>query len=533
MKKVKLLSIAVLFMVLQGCTGGSKPKPKPLNHANQITNKVGIGLEKGEVQKLPVSPKGLYYYGQVLIEPQLTQHALQGPEAQTFLSHVVNLLGEKRKNFGLSVTPIINKQRLLPIVLFNYAYDSKSKTWVTSFNEEPRTRMTLLKADTELAFEFNYISIDNTQFEQIKKLTKDIYGGSIILAGTPIPYLDMLSTNISNIMSHSVNSSTTLYFRPISDRKKSVQYTIKTKSNDTLAKVNFSLLLRDSVVSGATVDSQLNQIPQGNTFSNPLNAIYTDRSNSFTLYDQLQKDESIANFSQINEASQFRNKCRDVINRLETYGLNIFDRYNAFSQILEHTNFLRKEALFNSGCLSASKLNLLTQMGIVLKAPKAPHQHIEISDRHLKNLGSYMLNPVANRGFKADLEKLFAETLIIQSDELIDFVNFRSEEGEAIMSPERFLKRLGEIGVARFGNYNENRKEYARFYFRPLASETIYRIKLNREKQWGRVRTILIEPVSNDNIALSKQRELRKVAENSVLGYENDIMRKTTLALND
>jgi hypothetical protein len=531
MKKVNLLFAGLLFTVLQGCMDSSTAKP-PYNE-NEITQKVGIGLEKGEIQKLPVSPRGLYYYGQIVIEPKLTQHALKGPEAQTFLSHVGGLLGEKRKNFGLSVTPIIDNQRLLPIVLFNYAYDSTKKEWSTSFNEEPRTRMTLLKADTELAFEFNYISIDNTQFEAIKKLTKDIYGGSVILAGTPIPYLDLLSEKITNIMSHSTSSSTTLYFRPVSDRKKSVQYTVKTKANNTLAKVNFRLLLRDSVVSGATVDSQLNQIPQGHTFSNPLNEVYTNRTNAFTLYDQLQKDESIANFSQINEPSQFRNKCRDIINRLETYGLNIFDRYNAFSQILEHTNFLRKEALFNSGCLSPSKLNLLTQMGIPLKGPKTPYQHIEISDTHLKNLGSYMLNPIANRGFKADLEKLFAETLIIQSDELIDFVKFRSEEGEAIMSPEAFLKHLGKIGIARFGNYNENRKEYARFYFRPLRTETIYRIKLNREKQWGRIRTVQIQPVSNDNIALSKQRELRRVADNTVLGYENDIMRNITLALNN
>jgi len=523
--------MAMLFLSLQGCK--DNPKPKPPEMTNTLTKQVGIGLHKSEVKRLSVSPRGLYYYGQVVIEPQLTQHALKGPEAQTFLSHVAGILGERRKNFGLSVTPIINNQRLLPIVLFNYAYDSSQKTWVTSFNEEPRTRMILLKSDTELAFEFNYVSIDNREFEQVKNLTKDIYGGSLVLAGTPIPYLDLLSEKITNIMSHSVNSSTTLYFRPVSDRKKSVEYTIKTKSNETLAKVNFSLLLRDSVVSGTTVLSEFNQIPQGNTFSNPLNEVYTDRTNSFTLYDQLQKDESIANFSQINEPSQFRNKCRDVMNRLETYGLNIFDRYNAFVQILEHTNFLRKEALFNSGCLSPSKLRLLTQMGIVLKAPKTPYQHIEITDTHLKNLGSYMLNPIANRGFKSSLEKLFTETLIIQNNELIDFVNFRSEEGEAIMSPDEFLQRLAEVGVARFGNYNENRKESARFYFRPLRSETIYSIKLNREKPWGRVRSILIEPISNDNIALSKQRELRKVAEGTVLGYENDIMRNTALALND
>jgi len=65
---------------------------------------------------------------------------------------------------------------------------------------------------------------------------------------------------------------------------------------------------------------------------------------------------------------------------------------------------------------------------------------------------------------------------------------------------------------------------------------TIYRIKLNREKSWGTIRTVLIEPWLDDDIPKSKQRELRKVADSTVLEYKTDILQKetlTTIALND
>lgn len=541
MLKIKFVLGSILILVLQGCPDPKPPIPTPIPtpiktevNTTTPTIEVGIGLTRGAIEKYSIAPKGSYYYGQVVIEPQLTMEALKGPEAQTFFDHVFNVFSEKKKNFGLSVTPIVDGQRLLPIVLFNYAYDSASKTWVTYLNEEPKTRMTLLKADTSLSFEFNYIAIDGIQFNELKDLTKNIYGSSIVLSGTPIPYIDMITKQVSNLLSSSVSSSTVLHFRPVSDAKKSVNYTIKTEENKILATVKFSLLLRDSVISGAVVNSELNKIPKVDSFTNPLNAVYTSHDNSFTLYDQLQRDESIATFSQINIPSYFRDKCGDITNRLETYGLNRFDRYNAFYQILEGTDFFQKYNLFNSGCLSKNRLNLLTEMGIGFTPPASPIlPPVEISDESITKLGSYMLNPIANVGFKSDLLKMFADTLIVQSDELMNFESFRSEDGEAVLSAKEFMKALGEIGVARFGIYNRQRKEFARFFFRPLNSETLYRIKLNREKKWGRIRTVLIEAFIDDEIpSTSKQRKnLRVAADITVLGYESDVMREDNKAV--
>jgi hypothetical protein len=487
---------------------------------------VGIGLAKGAIERYNIQPRGYYYYGQVLIEPKLTMHALSGPEAQTFLSHVSRLFQEKRKNFGLSVTPIIDGHRFPDIVLFTYAYDSSTQTWTTTFNEEPRTAMTLLKADTTLSFELKYTSIDGRTFNQIKELTKSIYGGTMLLSGTSLPVIDLIADKVSGILSHAQSSSTTLYFSPILDHKKSVNYHISTNDGKELATVKFSLLLRDSVITGAVVDSQINTIPQVDNLTNPLNLVQTHINDTLTLNDRLQREASIATFFQIQDPSQFRNKCREILDKLETYGLNMFDRYNAFSQILEGTDFLQNRKLYESGCLTQSKLNILRKMGIPFNPPPSPIQpRVEIGDELLKNFGRYMLNPIANVGFKSDLLKLFSDTVIVNGTELMDF-NSLNEENEAAMSPKDFMSQLGKIGVARYGGYSHQRKDFRYFLFRPLNSETIYRIKLSRAKSWGRIRNVNIEPWADEKIAKTKQKELRRAAESTVLGYKEDILRK-------
>jgi len=548
MLKVKSLLMGSLVLLLQSGCMGTTPKPTQNNTSTTApkvcTNEqgiiincntppevdpalVGIGLSKGTVERYSVEPKGFYYYGQVLIEPKLTRHALSGPEAQTFLSHVERLFQEKRKNFGLTVTPIIDGHRLPDIVLFTYEYDSSTQTWRTTFNEEPRTAMTLLKADTTLSFELRYTSIDGRTFNQIKELTKSVYGGTMLLSGTAIPVIDLIADKVSNMLSHTQNSTTTLYFAPILDHKKSVNYHISTNDGKQLAEVKFSLLLRDSVVTGTVVESEINTIPKVDSYTNPLNLVQTHINETLTLNDKLQREESIATLFQITEPLQFRNKCRSILNRLETYGLNMFDRYNAFSQVLEGTNFLTDRKLYYSGCLSKSKLKIMHEMGISLPAPPKPQPvRVSIDDDVLKNFGRYMLNPVANVGFKSDLLKLFSDTVMVNGNELSAFNDLYNEDDEVGLTAKDFMKRLGDIGVARYGGYSHQRKDFRYFLFRPLNSETIYRIKLKREKSWGRIRSVVIQPWSNENISAKKQHELRRAAASTVLGFESDILRK-------
>lgn len=541
---IRLVLFSSLVLILQtGCVGSfGGTEKEPISENNTVTEteptvekiKVGIGVERGVITSYPSEIQGLYYYGQVLISPQLTSESLKGPEAQTFLDHVSSLLGSQKKNFGLSAKPIIDGQVQPDIVLFNYSYDSDTKSWVTYLNEESRTRMVLLKSTTTLSFELKYTSVDGKTFNKIKELSKKINSVPVLISGTSIPYLDVLADSISNLLSSSISSTTVLSFNPVGNEKKSVEYIIKSGEHKELAKVNFSLILRDSVVSGKVVSSKLNDIPTVSSFTNPLNFVYTNFDSKFTLNDQLKKDESIQTISQIDNPTQFRTKCQNIINRLETYGLNIFDRYNSLFQILENTDYLKQEKLFNSGCLPASKLRLLKYMGITLSAPSSPRQNITISDINLENFGRYMLNPIANIGYKSDLLKLFSETLIIQRNELMDLKTLSLEEDELHMTPNEFMEMIGKVGVARFGLFNSQRKEYASFFFRPLKKSIIYRIKLNRERSGGKIRTVLIEPWNDDEISLRKQRELRASADSAVLGYEKDIMRlssKSTVLL--
>ncbi len=533
MFNIKFMLWSILFLIWQsGCTDHPKPEvpTKPSTEVN--SSMVGIGLEKGKIELYNSSPKGQYYYGQVRISPTLTVHALKGPESQTFLSHVKNVFREKKENFGLSVTPIIDGHRLPDIVLFVYNYNSQTKQWSTYLNEEPSTGMILLKANTELSFELKYISIDRSTFKQIEYMTKSIYGEPFLFVNTYFDYIGLISDNISRMLDSSVSTSTVLYFRPVSSRQKSVEYKIKTKTNQLLAKVKFTLIFRDSVVSGNIISDNLNSIPKIDRFSgNPLNAVKI--SPNMRLYDLLQKDVNIATFAQIDEPSIFKNKCSSILNQLEKYGLNISDQYNSFVQLLDETNFFQKEKLYYSGCLSSRKMALLDKMGVKLTPPKSPSIHIDISDEKLKKLGSYMLNPIANKGFKSDLLKMFAETVIVQGADLINVESFNIEDGESVFSPKEFMQKLGEIGVARFGKYNVNRAEYARFFFRPLNSSTIYRIKLDREKKWGRIRTVSIDPWEDKYLSKVELDKLRTPADKTVLGFENDILAKEKVAISN
>jgi hypothetical protein len=531
MSKIKMIIVGILLLLLQnGCKDPKPPKPpKPSTEISGQTNlnHVGIGLTKGEIERYPVSPRGSYYYGQVIIEPKLTMHALSGPEAQTFFSHVANLFQEKRKNFGLSVTPIIDGHRLPPIVLFTYSYDSEAQQWITTFNEEPRTAMTLIKANTELSFELSYTSIDRDTFNRIKEATRSIYGGDILLSAINLPVIDLIGDNVGHMMSHSIKSSTTLYFVPSATRKKSVKYIVKTKDGKQLAEVKFSLILRDSVVSGTVVDSNsINSTPKVSSDINPLTQVYTHINEDLTLNDRLNREESISTFSQIQDPRLFRENCINIQDRLSTYGLNILDSYSAFSKILERTNFLTDRRLYYSGCLTANKLARMQEMGINMPPPPDPQPiHVDIQDEMLGNFGRYMLNPKANVGFKSDLLKLFSDTVIVPKNDLMDFSGLYTEEDEAVMTPEAFMQHLGEIGVARYGSYSHQKKDFRYFLFRPLNSTSIYRIMFRRERGWGRIRTVIIQPWADENIAPIIQNRLRTPAENSVLGYENDVYR--------
>ncbi len=532
MFNVKFMVWSMLFLIWQsGCSIDPKPQvPKPPTEVN--SSMVGIGLEKGKVELYNSSPKGQYYYGQVRITPTLTIHALKGPESQTFLSHVKNLFREKKENFGLSVTPIMDGHRLPDIVLFVYNYDSQTKQWSTYLNEEPTTGMILLNPDTELSFELKYISIDRTTFQQIENITKSIYGESFLFVNTYFDYIGLLSDNISRMLNSSISSSTVLYFRPVSNKKKSVEYNIKTKSNQLLAKVKFSLIFRDSVVSGNIVSDNLDAIPKIDTFSgNPLNAVKISPNNNLRLYDLLQKDVNIATFAQIDDPSTFKTKCSNILNQLETYGLNISDQYNSFIHLLEETNFFQKDKLYHSSCLSHRDMALLNKMGVELTPPKSPSIHIDIPDKKLEKLGSYMLNPIANKGFQSDLLKMFTETVIVRGAELISVENLNIEDGESVFTPKEFMQHLGAIGVARFGKYNVNRAEYARFYFRPLNSSTIYRIKLDREKKWGRIRTVTIDPWEDKYLSKVELDKLRTPADKEVLNFESDVLAKEEVAI--
>jgi hypothetical protein len=494
-----------------------------------VSKPVGIGISKlAEIEHFKKNPLGYYYYGQLLIETELSSHAFVGFESKTLLAHVAELFHEHRKNFGLSVTPIINGITLPDIILFTYSYDSRTQTWRTTLNENPRTGMVLLTPATELKFKFKYISIDTRDFSKITDITSLFNSGSWILSKASEPMIKMIGGRIGDILSNALSSTVTNSFVPVSDGIQSVSYQIKTKDATALANVKFSVLLSSSVVSGQIDIENINSIPNADKFTNPLSVIRTDITSSYTLYDDLNKAVSLNRFFHIKEADFFRDSCRNILNELDSYGLNQFDKLNAFSQLLDGTDFVRNPKLYTSGCLLNHEFQRLKEMGIPLIAMEKPDEEkVIIDSKTLDLLVGYMKSPLANRGHKHKILTIFSPTIVsvlAQNTNLNGLEDLSSEEYPTAVTAQNILERFEKIGIARACCYRFPKKRHSSFLFRALNGETIYRLTLSRQKEDGHINMMSIEPREESKISSYNLKRLREVAEQNIEHSENDFL---------
>jgi hypothetical protein len=536
MLKIKQVAWSVVCLVLlQGCNpivvkpDIVKPVTDTVEENSTISIPLGIGISQiGEPIYYAQHPNGYYYYGQLLIEPSLAKIAVSGPASKTLLSHVAELFHEHKENFGLSVTPIVDGMTLPEIILFTYSYDSRTKSWTTTLNQNPKTGMVLLSPSTSLSFKFRYISVDSRDLKSITSLTNIFTGGQWILSASARPMIDRVIGTVNNILSNSISSSVTHTFVPVQDAVKSLTYQINTKSSEVLAKVKFSVLLSSSIVDGHLVDNDnINTIPTADNFMNPLKTIRVDLNSAFTLYDALDKQEALTHFSQIKEPSLFRDKCRSILNTLEGYGLNQFDRLNAFSQILNLTDFSRKPNLYTSGCLTPSEFKRLEVMKIPIPAPPPPvTHHITLNEKKLNILVGYMKSPKANIGHKKELMKLFSSTILVTAKEnsLNGLEELSYEEYPISWTPKQLLAKLAQIGVARATGYNFPNQQNASLLFRPLNSLETYRLTLSRMKSGDYVHILNIERWSDERLSRYHKKRLKMPALADVEGYKKDIL---------
>jgi hypothetical protein len=529
MLKVKGVILGLSLLVFSACNPKPKPPIEPEVNTGVVSKPVGIGISKLlNVKKFKEHPLGYYYYGQLLIEPELSMNAVKGPESKELLAHVAELFHDHRTNFGLSVTPIVDGITLPDVILFTYSYDSSSQSWTSTLNENPRTGMVLLTPSTELKFKFKYISIDDRDFSKITDITSLFNGGSWILSKASKPMIDMISGRIGDILSSSISTTVSNSFVPVSDGIKSVSYQVQTKDAKALATVKFSVLLSSSVVSGNSVDANINRIPKADKFMNPLNAIKTDITSSFTLYDDLNRVVALNRFNQIKNPSNFRQMCRTVLNQLETYGLNQFDRLNAFSQILDGTDFARKPELYTSGCLLNYEFQRLKEMGIPLNPIDVPsYNKVVITSKTLDMFAGYMKSPIGNKGHKSQLLSVFTPNVVsisAQNTDLNGFEEIRFEEYPTVTTAKNILERFAKIGVARVCCYRFPSIYHSSFLFRALNGKRIYRLTLSRQKKNAPVNSVQIEPWADSKISPDNLKILRTVAENIVERSEKDFL---------
>ena len=534
MLKGKIVVLGLVLFVLSACVK-DKPKPslapvEPVKVPAVVIKKpVGIGISKlSKVEHFKENPLGYYYYGQLLIEPELSMNAVKGEASKSLLEHVAELFHDHRKNFGLSVTPVVDGITLPDVILFTYAYDSTTQSWTTTLNENPRTGMVLLTPSTELQFKFKYISINKRDFSKIKNITNLFNGGSWILSKASQPMINMIGGRIGDILSNSVATSVTNAFVPVRDGVKSVDYEIQTKDAKVLAKVKFSVKLSSSVVSGQVDVNHMNAIPKADKFTNPLNVMRTNITSGYSLYDDLNRAIPLNRFSQLKDARDFRDMCRNVLNALDTYGLNQFDKLNAFSQILDTTDFTRNPKLYTSGCLLNHEKHRLKEMGIPLELEVvSTPAHVIVDAETLNMLAGYMKSPKANIGHRGKLLTIFSPTIVsleAPNTELNGFESLREEEYPTDVTAQNILERFEQIGMARACCYRFPKKRHSSFLFRALTGETIYRLKLSRETAHGHISSLTIQPWAEEKITPYNLKRLRAVAESNIEGSKRDIL---------
>ena len=550
MSKMKFLVGGILFILVQGCM--EQPIPVEAGASSSTTTipeidtlpsiEVGIGIDKVEKVQHYSSPLNAnYYYGQLLIEPNIASNVFSKTASKTFLDYISELFHDHKKSFALSVTPMVDGLQLPDIVLIAYTYDSQSKSWKTLFNENRRTGRILLKPTTELNFRFNFVSMEQRNFDKIINLTSFFKSGAWLLTPAVRPIFSTVTQELNHLMSHSVTSSVSQTLVPVDDAIKSLSYKVKFKNGQPLANVKFSLLLSDSVLHGNFAENHLNEIPKINKLNNPLKEIPLTPKSTKTLYDDLREHVSLRKFAQIEDSKMFRDECHNILNIIQHYGLNPFDKLNAFAQILDRTDFSLRPKLYTSGCLQSYEFKLLEEMGIPMVPPPAPKPvHVHIDDDVLNKISGYLKSPIANVGHRSDLTKLFANTLFLSvpNNDLLGFDDLAMDEYPTPVTGKQIMERFSKVGVAKVGAYQYRNlgKHHITLFFRALSSATIYKMRLSRQHPYGYISSVTITPAVDDDLRSSKKRALERTASTDVEGYKNDIMHQKNgekIALNN
>lgn len=414
----KHLAIMAVNLLLMGCSGDG-PKP-PANQQVQLSSECKD--QSGEkLQNLGLNQSGcltsfstggatkLYYH--LNVKTEILKPTLEGPEAQTLLSKLKDVVLPSTRSIVVNLTVTLNGTNLPVVTPFSYSYDAPTKTWKSDFKSgidfpwvyspDPQNSIPFTVSFT--GSDVTKANLASTVVDTVK--TVGIISGAPWVLSTAAqqaldPAIQTANSAIQNFFSYTVISNAGLSLTPIGKKEKSweiVFYDLNVTPKVPLARLTVMAELRDSMIATIYPDSN---IPSNNgeavphfsrgiddilavkIFGSPSAQTLRSALADNAAYKALQVDGAIANFEQ---------NCQLVYNELsQSFGLNPYDQAYAFEQILRTKQFEHSPALFNSNCVDEDVKSLLRDMSVPLQLNA---KSIAVSSEDFYKLVAYFKSP--------------------------------------------------------------------------------------------------------------------------------------------
>lgn len=486
------LSLLIMFL-LASCADQDVKKTDVQQPHVKIT---GINSQQLSTDYFENEPYPNYFYGQLNFSTTLNKNIVKGPEAKSLIDWVISIFGKEVKDFGITVTPVVDNVELATVVLISYQYDSEKNTWKSDYVSEHITPFVRVNGNTKFGYRFSFVSSKTGELPlatTISNAIQSIAGtspGSWAISELSKDSLEKSSKTvdliISQFMSQTVKSKVTGLLRPGFNKERQKVYAMLDNGNKHLAKVSVTVELSSLVGSTQKHDTSglwSTSIPKVGPYEKPKNTIYTSGLNAKTIGSYLYEKGFLNDLRAIKDAPSFRAKCNSLFDEIQTQvGLNVFDTIRVVRNVLkDDTNYQYNSELYNSGCIDSTWKGLLDKMGAPLLFERG--KAASFSEDKYTELALYSMDPDHYTKYENTIRELYDKRVNIRfNDEFSKSILY----GTSPYSPEeppveetlsKFINILSGLETARFCCYKNPKTG------RPLKDGTVNSVEMILRKR--------------------------------------------------
>ena len=514
----KSIIVLISAIMLLGCTD-PKPTPKP-NSNNKSLGGIQTTISKEE--RFTPKPIPSYYYGQFFIETKLHPNAIQSSKTLKFKNYLFKIFGNEQKQFGLSITPIINGIKLPNVVLFSYAYNSQHNHWQSDYIPEYISPLIKLDSNTIFSYRLKQHTSNYIQSSLVRKVNNIINDYSAIVPGTwaisaasqPIikDVSEVADRLIGSLLTQSQQSDLSSVLQPAFTGRKAQTILVTDYEGNPLADIRISIRLTNSLINPQAKEVSSDfmvAIPQMTPFIDPLNTIRVNGKENRTIRQALNGE--INHLASLNNPDQFSSMCHQLLNdRLQgEFGLTRFDALNSMRFLLRSTKFSKSRALYESGCLNSEDFELLKRMGVPIKLNEG---YLQFDPELYLDIGKLMQSP-QNRSRIKHIKRFFSDDISVSTDTSSKHLINGYYPGYAY-SKEDIIDLFSGMKVARFCCIRrpvidgKSLKNGQQMFFRRTKEKTLYSIEFYRGERKPLINHIIIKTVNENEISQNERETL-------------------------